>query len=193
MLHGIGADGDNLIGLADAFAPDFPDTYFIAPNGPERFVGGGGYQWFPYYDRSREQILQGLEKAAQTISEFATQLLDRFELKPENLILMGFSQGAMVAIHTAITMQDNCAATVAFSGGLIKVEITKFEVRSQPPICLIHGEYDDVVPFQMSETSAKILSGHHVPTEFHKIKGLGHSIDMGGIDIAKGFLQKVLK
>jgi phospholipase/carboxylesterase len=194
MLHGVGADGENLIGLADAFAQDFPDTLFVAPNGPEAFAGGGnGYQWFPYYDRTREQLLEGLDKAAETVSEFATELLDKYNLKPENLVLMGFSQGSMVAIQTAITMQDNCAGIVSFSGGLLKVEITSFEVRSQPPICLIHGEQDEVVPYQMSEMAAKILSDLNVPTEFHKIKNLDHSIDMSCINIAKGFLQKIIK
>ncbi len=194
MLHGVGADGDNLISLADFLSDEFPDTYFVAPNGPEKFaMGGPGYQWFPYYERSHEQIIEGVQKAAELVSEYAQQLLDKFDLKPENLIIMGFSQGAMTAIQTGLTMQDNCAGVLAFSGGLIKVDITNFEVRSNPPICLIHGTVDDVVPVQMSEVTSSILESFNVPVELHKIIGLGHSIDMEGVNIAKGFLSKVLK
>jgi phospholipase/carboxylesterase len=193
MLHGVGADGDNLIGLASAFSNEFPDTFFIAPNGPEKFAGGGnGYQWFPYYERTRPQVLTAMDISARTVAQFTTEILDIYDLKPQNLILMGFSQGAMLAIQTALTMQDNCAGVVSFSGGLLKIEITDIEVRSQPPICLIHGDNDDVVPCQMSESSAKLLADLHVPAEFHKIRNLGHSIDMQCIDIAKGFLHKVV-
>ena len=194
MLHGVGANGDDLISLAPIFAEELPDTQFIAPNGPEKFhAGNGGYQWFPYWEHTHQQIIQGCEKAADNVAEYLYQVADELRLNPADMILLGFSQGAMVAIQTALTMQDNIGAVLAFSGGLLKVDITEFEVRSQPPVCLIHGSDDDVVPCQMSEVSSHILHGLHVPAEFHRINGLGHSIDMRGIDIAKTFLNKYIK
>lgn len=193
MLHGVGADGENLISLSQFFASEFPDTYFIAPNGFEKFpVGVGGYQWFSYYEKPHAQIINELEQASEKLAEFLEQILFEQDLKMEDLILLGFSQGAMLAIQTAVTMQDNCAGVIGFSGGLLKVDIKQIDVRSNPPICLIHGDQDDVVPMQMSENAANILSSLNVPTEFHRIRHLGHSIDMQGIQIAKGFLSKIL-
>src|SRR5277367_2014412 len=88
MLHGVGADGENLIGLADSFAQDFPDTYFIAPNAPEKFtLGMGGYQWFPYYDRSHPEVIQGLEKSAAVVVQYLKNLLDELDLDHEHLVL----------------------------------------------------------------------------------------------------------
>ncbi len=158
LLHGVGSNGDDLISLAPIFAEEFPDTIFISPNAPEAYeFGVGGYQWFPYYNRSHSQIIEGLEKASVIVGRYLQELLDEYKLPPEKLVLMGFSQGAMVSVHTGLTMQDNIAGVVSFSGGILKVDISSLEVRSNPPICLIPGEADEVVPCNKSAASTKIL------------------------------------
>jgi phospholipase/carboxylesterase len=192
LLHGVGANGDNLISLANFFQEDFPDMLFIAPNGPEKFSEGfGGYQWFTYWERSHAQIVQGVEQASAILQSYINQLQDEFELKAEDIILLGFSQGAMTAIQAGLTTQDNCAAILAFSGGIIKVDMNNFEVRSNPPVCLIHGQDDEVVPCSMSQISSDILSNLNVENECHIIPNLQHSIDISGINIAKDFLNRV--
>ncbi len=191
MLHGVGSNGRDLISLAPLFADDFPDMHFISVDAPEPFQGGGdGFQWFTYWDRSHAQIIEGSEKAATIVSMYVMELCDKYSVEPENVLLLGFSQGAMVSLQTALTMQDNCAGVLAFSGGLLKVEISDFEIRSQPPICLIHGAEDEVVPAGMSQSTAEILQGFNVPVECHILPRLSHSIDMPGIKIAREFMRK---
>lgn len=192
MLHGVGANGDNLISLANFFQTDFPDMLFIAPNGPEKFSEGfGGYQWFTYWDRTHAQIVQGVEQASAILHRYISQLQDEFEVTSDNIILLGFSQGAMTALQAGLTTQDNCAAILAFSGGIIKVDMTAMEVRSNPPVCLIHGENDEVVPCSMSEVSSNLLNNLNIENECHIIPKLEHSIDISGINIAKDFLKRV--
>jgi phospholipase/carboxylesterase len=193
LLHGVGADGENLIEIGSYLSKNFPNIYFVAPNAPEKFeLSNSGYQWFEYWNRSHAQIISGLEKASAIVIHYANDLLREFNLDYSKLILMGFSQGAMVSIHTAITTQDNCAGVIGFSGGLLKVDITKFEVRSNPPMCLIHGGMDDVVPYQLSENTKNILENFNVDVDFHKIENLGHSIDLKGLKIASEFLNKII-
>lgn len=193
MLHGVGSNGRDLISLAPLLAEEFPSTTFISPNAPEEFFAGGdGFQWFTYYDRSHAQIIEGLEKSSVIVATYLQELLDEYNIPANKLVLLGFSQGAMVSVHTGLTMQDDIAGVLAFSGGLLKVDISDFEVRSQPDICFIHGTADEVVPYEMSEMGANVLTKFGVHTEFHAIKSLGHSIDMECIDIAKGFLHKVI-
>jgi len=197
FMHGVGSDGENLLPIADFFVDVFPNGLFIAPNGPEDFMHSGpGYQWFQLYDNHgqrlhRSQLISGVEHAAKTVSKYITELLKQHDLPFKDVILVGFSQGSMTAIQTAITMPQQVGAVVAFSGGLIKDEFHTPEIRSKPPICLIHGEKDDVVPIERSITSAEVFEKFGIPHELHKIAHLAHSIDINGINLAKEFLRKL--
>jgi len=194
MLHGVGSNGANMMPLVPMLADAFPDTHFFAPNAPEpyEFAEAGAYQWFPYWERSHAQIVEGAEKAGVIVARYLAELSDRYDIRMEKIILLGFSQGSMTAIQTALTMQDDIAAVLSFSGGLIKVDISEFEVRSTPPMCLIHGEEDDVVPVQTSYNSTNMLIDHGVEAEFHSIPNLAHSINMAGLEAAKAFLKKII-
>lgn len=194
LLHGWGADGPNLIDLADEFAGVLPDALFIAPNAPyECEVNPYGYQWFSLMDRQPHKMLAGAANAAAILNHFIDHVLHDLQLDNSKLILIGFSQGTMTALHAALRRTPAIGAVVGFSGALIGAETLADEAKAKPPICLIHGESDDVVPFASLKHATDSLAAHGVNVEMHSRPLLGHSIDMEGIKIASAFLAKHVK
>ena len=164
LLHGWGADGPNLIDLADMFATTLPDAYFIAPNAPYVCeVNPYGYQWFSLNDRQPKHMLDGTRKAADILNAFLDEQLAALSLDNSKLILVGFSQGTMVGLHVAVRRTPPIAALVGFSGALIGAETMSAEIAARPPICLIHGESDDVVPFASLAHTTEVLKSNGVP------------------------------
>ena len=187
LLHGWGADGYNLIDLAEMFAPSLPNAYFIAPNAP--FVCEAnpyGFQWFSLIDRTPSHLLEGIRRASDILNKFIDEQLEATGAK--ELALVGFSQGTMSALHTALRRTPSVDAVVGFSGALIAPEILAAEIKSRPPVCLIHGEADDVVPYASMANAEATLKENKVSVEIHTRPFLTHSIDMEGIEIAKNFL-----
>lgn len=184
LLHGWGANGDDLIGLAPYLARGLPEAAFVSPNAPYPCEANPmGLQWFSLMDRSEAQLLAGLRLAASLVDAFLDEELARLGLPPEALALVGFSQGTMLGLHVALRRRQAPAALVGFSGRLIGEDLAE-EVVSKPPVLLVHGSADPVVPSQASEVAARVLQGWGVPTELLVRPGLPHSIDEPGI--AKG-------
>jgi len=193
LLHGWGADGPNLIDLADMFAPIMPDAQFIAPNAPQACeVNPYGYQWFSLMDRQPTHMLSGVRDAAVVVNQFLDEQLKVLALDNSQLMLVGFSQGTMVALHVALRRTPQIAAVVGFSGLLLGAETLAKEIAARPPVCLIHGEMDDVVPFASLKNAGEALAAHGVQVETHPRPFIGHSIDMEGLNIAARFLKKVV-
>lgn len=193
LLHGWGADGPNLIDLADGFSAALPDAQFIAPNAPFVCeVNPYGYQWFSLMDRQPQHMLSGVRSAAEILNGFLDEQLKALSLDNSKLALVGFSQGTMAALHVALRRAPQMAAVVGFSGALIAPETLAKEITARPPVCLIHGESDDVVPFAALAHAAESLKAHGVPVKDHPRPFLGHSIDMEGMEIAAEFLKKQL-
>lgn len=189
LLHGLGADGENLIGLADYMSKDFPDTLFIAPNAPFRFdMFDSGYQWFSLTDRAPVKMLDGVSAAMPILDEFINEVLAEYDLPEEKLALVGFSQGTMTALHTALRREIAIAGVVGFSGALIAPELLE-EALCKPDVCLIHGTADDVVPFDAMNQAAAALEAAGFNVETHARPNLPHSIDVEGIEIAIKFLK----
>lgn len=185
LLHGLGADGNDLIGLAPLLAEMLPDAHFIAPNAPQPCdMAPYGYQWFSLRDWSQEAMLNGADEAAPTLDAYVDELLERFALPESKLAWVGFSQGTMMSLKVALLRDEPCAGIVGFSGALVARE-----VASRPPVCLIHGDADMVVPFQAMGFAEKALKEAGVPVETHRRTGLGHGIDPEGLDIAGKFLK----
>ena len=192
ILHGWGADGPNLIDLADLFAPAMPDAYFIAPNAPHVCeVNPYGYQWFSLMDRQPQHMLAGARGAAEVVNQFIDEKVKELSLDNSKVVLMGFSQGTMTALHVAMRRAPAIAALVGFSGALLSPELLASEITARPPVCLIHGESDDVVPFAALKQANDSLKSHGVSIEAHPRPFLGHSIDMEGVTIAAKFLKKI--
>jgi len=193
ILHGWGADGPNLIDLADLFAPTLPDAYFIAPNAPHVCeVNPYGYQWFSLMDRQPQHMLEGARGAAVVVNAFIDEQAKALSLGNSKVALIGFSQGTMTALQVAFRRTPAIAAVVGFSGALIGAETLPAEITARPPICLIHGESDDIVPFAAIKHASESLKSHGVSVESHPRPFLGHSIDMEGAAIAAKFLKSKL-
>lgn len=189
LLHGVGADGDDLIGLAPHLAEVLPHAAFCSPNGPERYdMAPFGYQWFSLSDRALDALAAGVRRAAPVLNAFLDAELAKFALDDKSLALVGFSQGTMVALYTALRRPKPCAAVVGFSGALLGVETLAMEIKSRPPVLLVHGDQDPVVPVQALGHAAAALSFHGVAVEHHLRPGLGHGIDGPGLALAARFL-----
>lgn len=197
FLHGYGADGADLLGLADPLAPHLPDTLFVAPDAPEPCSGNPfGRQWFsiPWLDGSSDaEAAAGLDLAVADLNGFLDDLLKETGVTPSKLAIVGFSQGTMVALHTVPRRAKPLAGIVAFSGRLLQPERLAAEAISKPPILLLHGDADPMVPFADMALAADALVAAGFETYAHVMKGTGHGIAPDGLSVALAFLQDCLK
>lgn len=197
FLHGYGADGADLLGLADALAPHLPGTAFFAPDAPERCPGAPfGRQWFPipWIDGSTEEAAAaGLAAAAEDLNGFLDRLLAGEGLAAEALALVGFSQGAMMALQVAPRRAEPVAGVVAISGRLLAPERLAVEAAVKPPVLLLHGDRDDVVPFEDMGRAGNALIEAGFETYGHVMKGMGHGIAPDGLGVALRFLKDRLR
>lgn len=194
LLHGYGADGNDLLGLADPLAPHMPDTAFFAPNAPEKCVGNPmGYQWFPipWLDGSPEELAkQSMVQSVADVNAYLDALLEAEGLTPDRLILLGFSQGTMMSLHVAPRRTEELAGVVGFSGRLVEPEMLAAEVVSRPPVLLLHGDQDDVVPPESLPAAAEALQGAGWKEVYaHIQKGTAHGIAPDGLGVALAFLR----
>lgn len=193
FVHGYGADGADLLGLADPLAPHLPDTVFVAPDAPEPCTGNPfGRQWFPipWLDGSSEaEAAAGLAAAAADLDAFLEDRLAEEGLAPAALALFGFSQGTMISLHVAPRRSRPVAGVVAFSGRLIAPERLAAEARVKPPVLLIHGDADPVVPFADMGRAGEALVAAGFETYGHVMQGTGHGIAPDGLSAALGFLK----
>ncbi|WP_284163323.1 alpha/beta fold hydrolase [Frigidibacter sp. SD6-1] len=196
FLHGYGADGADLLGLADPLAPHLPETAFIAPDAPEPCAGNPfGRQWFPipWLDGSSEAEAQaGLARAAADLDAFIAARLADCALAPDRLVLFGFSQGTMMALHVAPRRAEPVAGIVAFSGRLLVPERLEAEARSKPPVLLVHGDADPMVPFADMQLAGQTLAAAGFETYGHVMKGTGHGIAPDGLSVALQFMRERL-
>ncbi len=194
LMHGLGADGNDLIALAPLMAELLPGARFIAPNAPEPCdMAPMGYQWFSLQDPSQEAMETGVRRAAADADAFIDEMLAGLELTPDRLVLVGFSQGAMTALHLGLRREVAPKAIVSFSGALIAPETLAHEIRARPPVCVIHGREDELVPVMSASVAEGVLKGAGVPVESHMLEGLGHGIDDAALIAAAAFLKRVLE
>lgn len=193
FVHGYGANGADLMGLADPLAPHLPGTAFFAPDAPEPCPGNPfGFQWFsiPWLDGTAEDAAaQGQAQAAEDLDAFIDAVLADEGLGASALALVGFSQGTMMSLHVAPRRTEPLAALVGFSGRLLHPEMLQRDTRSKPPILLIHGDADPVLPVQSLAEAADALIKAGFETHTHVCHGLGHAIDNAGLSLALRFLR----
>jgi len=195
LLHGYGADGADLLGLAEPLAPHLPGSAFWAPDAPEPCAAAPmGRQWFPipWIDGSSEQAsLDGLERAAADLDAFLDHVLAEEGLPADRLALIGFSQGTMMSLHVAPRRPEPVAAIAAFSGRLLAPERLG-EAMSKPPVLLLHGDADDVVPYASMDEAAGHLTEAGFETYVFTMQGMGHGIGPDGLGQAVAFLRMKL-
>ena len=196
FLHGYGADGADLLGLADPLAPHLPDTTFHAPDAPEPCAGNPfGRQWFPipWLDGSSEAAAaEGLAAAARDLDAYLDGVLEAEGIGADRLALFGFSQGTMMALHVAPRRPAAVAGVVAFSGRLLRPEALAAEARVRPPVLLVHGDADPMVPFADMGLAGDALVAAGFDTYGHVMKGTGHGIAPDGLSVALAFLRERL-
>lgn len=196
FLHGYGADGADLLGLSEPLAQHLPTTAFYAPDAPEPCRNNPmGYQWFPipWLDGSSEvdaRISMGQSVAA--LNEFLDTVLMAEELTPDRMVLVGFSQGTMMALHVAPRRDAAVAGVVGFSGRLLSPEALEAEARVKPPVLLIHGDQDEVVPFDDMAIAGQALQQAGFTVYGHVMEGTGHGISPDGLSVALAFLKEQL-
>ncbi|AAW71134.1 Predicted esterase [Wolbachia endosymbiont strain TRS of Brugia malayi] len=192
-LHGRGSSGNNFVHLAKVMSKSLPNSCFVAPNAPSKREIGNGYQWFSLEDRSEEVLYNGVKNAASIVNHFIDTKLKEFSLKDTQLSLVGFSQGAMLAIHTALTRPQCCASVVAYSGKFLSPSRVAPKIKSRPNVCVIHGDADNVVPFSFFDLTVKALKENGVNVEGYPIRTLGHLINKEGIKLGVEFIKKNFK
>ena len=187
LLHGYGADGNDLIGLAPHWQNQLPGAEFVAPNAPDRVPDApSGFQWFPISRLDPHEMRDGMAMAAPRIEEFLEAELARLQLPPERLVLAGFSQGAMLSLHLGLRRATPPAAIIGFSGLLA---VPPPEGQPRPPVLLTHGDADTVVPVNAMFAAATALGRAGVAVQWHMAPGMGHGIDPEGLAIAGTFLS----
>ena len=203
LLHGYGADGNDLIALGREWQRLLPDVAFVAPNAPER-VPPFGYQWFSLDDYDPAVLRRdpppahpllrsmkaGMERVAPRLNAFLDDEIDRAGVASDRLAIVGFSQGTMLGLHVALWRRPSPLCVVGYSGGLVGADSLKDDLAGRPSVLLVHGEGDDVVPVAASRRAEADLKALDVPVELHVIAGLGHGIDGAGLALGGKFLRR---
>ena len=197
FLHGYGANGADLLGLADPLGEHLPDTLFVAPDAPESIPGMPfGYQWFPipWLDgSSEEEAERGMAQAVEDLNAFLDALMVDEDVLPEQVVLFGFSQGTMMSLHVAPRREDPVAGVIGFSGRLLAPELLADEVQSRMSILLVHGDQDDMVPVQSLPEAVEALQAAGFKDVYaHVMKGTGHGISPDGLGVALAFMRDKL-
>lgn len=191
LLHGVGADGNDLIGLAPYLARELPHAAFASPHAPFPYdMAPFGRQWFSLADRTPARMLEGIRVTTPILDRFLDLELKRHALTDADLALVGFSQGTMTALHVGLRRVAPCAGILGYSGVMVGGGASG-ELRVHPPVLLIHGDEDPVVPHSLHGPTVEALRAHGVPVEAHTCIGLGHSIDEQGLALGVAFLRRV--
>jgi len=190
LLHGLGADGNDLIGLAPYWANLLPDAEFLSPDAPFPCdMGPFGRQWFSVQNRTPETMLAGVRAAAPILDAFLDDALKSRGLAGNALALVGFSQGAMMSLFVGLRREAAPAAILAYSGALVAPQLLAAELRCKPPVMIVHGDADPVVPFTMMPVAVAGLKAVGIEAETLVRPGLGHGIDEEGLERGGAFLR----
>lgn len=190
FLHGYGADGHDLIEIGRQWQNWLPDAAFVAPHAPERCAQSpSGRQWFPLTFRDPNERWTGAVAARPGLDEFLDTELARLDLDASRLALVGFSQGTMMALHVGLRRTAAPAAILGFSGMLVG-ETKLDEAVVKPPVLLVHGDADQVIPLDALFQSADHLAKADIPCQWHLSLGVGHGIDPAGLRHGGLFLAR---
>lgn len=193
LIHGYGSNGDDLLSLARAIQPALPDAAFVAPNAPSQLPRmAGSYQWWPILTFSSDESANGATSATAELDTFISQEMKKSGLASDRLLLVGFSQGTMMALHVGLRRSEPVAGIVGISGMLVAPGALAKEIRAHPPVLLIHGTSDDVVPVGSIDLAATSLANVGIAVETHLSPGIGHSVGEDGVAAAIAFARRVL-
>lgn len=190
FLHGYGSDNEDMLSLAMTLRDIMPHTAIISVNAPWECEVGQGYQWFSLKTTNMFSMLKEIKNSRTLLDNFIRKQLKRFSLEEKNLVLAGFSQGAIMSLFTGLRIDKEIMGIISFSGMMADTaEILKKELKSKPEVLLIHGTYDNVVPFNSLDKAERLLKLFDVPHETHAINAMGHTIDDGALYFAREFIK----
>ena len=193
LLHGLGADGNDLIGLAPVLSRVLPNAEFLAPHAPEACdTSPTGYQWFSLQGRTPTRIEAGVRTAAGLLEDYIDTQLEARAIDDNKLALIGFSQGCMMALHVGLRRHVAPAAILGYSGMLAAPDKLEAEITCRPPVLLVHGEADPIMPHQMLVSAQSGLERVGVEVQTISRPELGHGIDEEGIRHGAALLQRTL-
>lgn len=195
FLHGYGADGNDLIAIGQAWRPIMPHAAFVSPHAPELCgMAPTGRQWFALTFRDPQERWTGVNAATPVLERFLDAELARHQLAANALALVGFSQGTMMALHVGLRRAAGPAAIVGYSGILVlpaeNPEVIRADIRARPPVLLVHGQADDLIPAPALFQAAQGLATLEIPVEWHLSPGIGHGIDNEGLRHGGEFLAR---
>ena len=196
FLHGYGADGNDLIDIGRAWQGLLPDTAFVSPHAPNPCgQAPAGREWFPLTFRNPDERWTGCNAAAPALEQFLAAELARRKLEASALALVGFSQGTMMALHAGLRRAQTPAAIVGYSGIFVlpdnaAPDAVAPDIKSKPPVLLIHGDRDELIPVQALLAGSQALAALDVPVEWHISPGVGHGIDQEGLRHGAEFLAR---
>jgi phospholipase/carboxylesterase len=194
LLHGYGSNGADLISLAPYWAKALPGALFVAPNAIEPVPQApGGYQWFHISSLDPQAMEAGVRHAAQSVDRFLDRELEKAGLDDSRLALVGFSQGTMMSLHVGLRRATAPAAILGFSGVLTGARKLKEEMTAKPPVLLVHGDQDPMIPVTAMFDSAEALAANGHGAQWHVSYGVPHSIGPDGLDLGGAFLATYLK
>ncbi len=194
MLHGVGSNGQDLIGLAPYLGAAIPNAVFLSPDAPHAYdMAPFGRQWFSLRDYSPAAMIAGIKETVPLLNEYIDQLLAEYGLEDSDLALLGFSQGTMMSLYAAPRRTKPLAGVLGYSGALLGGEELAEAHMHKIPVCLIHGEDDPVLPLSRYHDAKKALEIAGFVVDGHSVPGLPHSIDESGIRSGISFLQKIFK
>jgi phospholipase/carboxylesterase len=189
LLHGYGSNGEDLIGLVPYWRTALPDTLFLAPDAPQPCPGvPGGRQWWPLTSLTPQARAAGVRVSAPELNAFIDAQLAKYDLGEDRLALVGFSQGTMMALHVGPRRQSALAGIVGYSGMLADPDALAAERVNKPPVLLVHGDADDVLPVAALHQADERLRALGFEVEAHVSRGLGHSLDDQGLQLGARFL-----
>ena len=193
LLHGYGSSGADLITLAPHWQRNLPDALFLAPNAPQRLSNlSSGYQWWPLSAFTPQALASGAASAAPAIETFMDRKLHQYGLTESNLAIVGFSQGTMMALHVGLRRPRQVAAIIGYSGMLTGGhELSQLPI-TKPPVLLVHGSADPVVPVAALHAAKTQLEHLGVDVTAHISPGVGHSVDPAGLRTGGEFVVRAL-
>ena len=194
FLHGYGSNGEDLISLAPYLGPALPEAEFLSPNAPFPCEANpfGGYQWLGLEERNDETRLQGAREAAPILDAYLDEQLAARGLTEAQLALIGFSQGTMMALHVGLRRATPAAAIIGYSGMLVAPDLLAGEIRAKPPVLLVHGMADQVLPFAAMAEAEEALKAAGVRVVAEGRPGLPHSIDQRGLELGASMLHQLM-
>jgi len=193
LLHGYGADGNDLLGIGREWAGALPHTAFVSPHAPHPCAGAPmGRQWFPLTMRDPQEFSRGVAAARPELDAFLDAELRRHTLDETACALVGFSQGTMLALNAGPLRPRQLAGIVGFSGLLADPKALLSGTIQKPPVMLIHGDRDDLIPVAAIFSAAQGLSAAEIPVEWHISPGIPHGIGPDGLELGLSFLKRVL-